>query len=269
MSLAGNVSARRLARHGGAPALPEIDSVLKTLEDVIEREHDLGRLVAVASQLDKLASRARAKGAMPANTRPHVTLSTKYEGNALAFSVKAKEALESFGFTVYNPNTDCPHKEGDKVKGASNWLRAFRESLGKSYRTHGFVVQLQQDGTRERSDMQVAEEDMASETRKHGVPVMGIYGSIGGSEVPKALVLARNQWASGECEAQAAKVEDFRINDDGMKVLADFLAAMGAMAQLEVSWRLTALLPCLEPWHVCPPGLTALFDVPHVPCTDA
>ena len=47
------------------------------------------------------------------------------------------------------------------------------------------------------------------------------------------------------------------------------LIGSGAMAQLQVSWRLTAQSPCLETWHACSPGPTVLFGVPYVPCAEA
>ena len=59
--------------------------------------------------------------------------------------------LEQLGCTVYNPNTDCPQKPGDEVKGASNWLEEFRKSLKLSVTSCGFVMQMQQDASRERS----------------------------------------------------------------------------------------------------------------------
>ena len=55
-----------------------------------------------------------------------------------------------------------------------------------------------------------------------------------------------------------------QIGDPGVTALAQALAG-GAMAQLQVSWRLTALFPCLEAWHMRSPGLTDSFDVPYVP----
>ena len=44
---------------------------------------------------------------------------------------------------------------------------------------------------------------------------------------------------------------------------------IGAMAQLQVTWRLTVLIPHLETWRTRSPCLTVLFDVPYVPCADA
>ena len=53
-----------------------------------------------------------------------------------------------------------------------------------------------------------------------------------------------------------------QIGDAGIIALAQAIKPVseggsGAMAQLQVSWRLTALVPCLETWHACSPGLTA------------
>ena len=50
MSLAGSVSARRLARHGGAPTLVEL---LAALPGAIEGESDERRLLAAKNQLEK------------------------------------------------------------------------------------------------------------------------------------------------------------------------------------------------------------------------
>ena len=55
-----------------------------------------------------------------------------------------------------------------------------------------------------------------------------------------------------------------QINDADCKVIG-YLIATGALAQLTVSSRLTALLPRLETWHARSLGLTVSFDMPHVP----
>ena len=44
------------------------------------------------------------------------------------------------------------------------------------------------------------------------------------------------------------RLNNNKIGDAGVEALAK-AAATGAMAQLLVSWRLTALIPCLETWH--------------------
>ena len=49
MSLAGAISSRRLARHGGAPSLAEL---LAALPDAIEGESNAGGLRAVKDQLE-------------------------------------------------------------------------------------------------------------------------------------------------------------------------------------------------------------------------
>ena len=54
-----------------------------------------------------------------------------------------------------------------------------------------------------------------------------------------------------------------KIGDLGMSSLSEALAK-GSMAQLQVSWLPTALLPCLETWHTRSPGLAVLFDVPYM-----
>eukprot|EP00966_Prymnesium_polylepis_P300453 6943519-Prymnesium_polylepis.1 len=86
---------------------------------------------------------------------PHVTFSTRFAGEAYQRSVDAAALFMAMGLTKYSPNTDCEQKEGDEQKGASNWLRSFRDNgLKRSKETRGFVVQLQEDTKRERSDMQ-------------------------------------------------------------------------------------------------------------------
>lgn len=72
--------------------------------------------------------------------KPHVTLSTQFQGEAFERSKRMKALLEMLGCTCYNPNTDCPQKPGDTVKGASNWLEEFRKSLKKSLETQGCGV---------------------------------------------------------------------------------------------------------------------------------
>jgi len=54
------------------------------------------------------------------------------------------------------------------------------------------------------------------------------------------------------------------VTDKGMKEFSELLA-MGAMAQLQVTWRLTVLIPCLETWRTRSPCLTVSFDVSYVP----
>ena len=59
-----------------------------------------------------------------------------------------------------------------------------------------------------------------------------------------------------------------QVNDENCKVIS-YLIATGAMAQLQVGWRLSALTPCLETWQARSLGLTVSFDVPFVPYADA
>ena len=237
-SLARSISSRRLARHT-RPTLAELLITLSALPEAIASEHDTGRLQAARVQLEQslaqLRSREQEMGVTRAaqRDRPHITLSTKFADGGLERSIETKEVLEKdWGFTVYNPNTDCEHKPGDKQKGQSNWLRSFRENgLDKCFRTGGFVVQLQEDSNRHRSDMQVAEEEMATETRKHGLPIIGIYHSAASGDVARALALARRQWSSGRFETRAVPAEEHKLDDKDMEVLAEHFAAMGAMAQ--------------------------------------
>jgi len=104
----------------------------------------------------------------------HVTLSTQYRAPWYEVSVHVAEYLKSLGCSVYNPNTDCPHKATDEVRGTSNWLQEFRDSgLKRSHSTKGFCLQLQA-GKRpkmgEKSSMQIAEEEQAEEILRCGIP---------------------------------------------------------------------------------------------------
>ena len=47
------------------------------------------------------------------------------------------------------------------------------------------------------------------------------------------------------CHAQSLLLNDNKIGDAGVTALAQACAG-GAMAQLEVSWRLSTLISCLE-----------------------
>ena len=92
--------------------------------------------------LAKLSSLVAAPAPPPPSVgaawKPHVTLSTQYQGQAFERSKGMKALLEQLGCSVYNPNTDCPQKPGDTVKGASNWLEEFRKSLKRSVETCGY-----------------------------------------------------------------------------------------------------------------------------------
>ena len=93
----------------------------------------------------------------------------------------------------------------------------------------------------------------------------------------KELNFGRLKWGDAEIKALAVvlplcgqltklQVHSNSFGDAGMIALA---GAMGAMAQLQVSWLPTALVPCLETWHTRSPGLTVLFGVPHLPFAGA
>ena len=53
--------------------------------------------------------------------------------------------------------------------------------------------------------------------------------------------------------------------DDMDAVIAAEIIGNGAMARLQVTWRLTVLIPRLETWRTRYPCLTVSFDVPYVP----
>ena len=66
----------------------------------------------------------------------------------------------------------------------------------------------------------------------------------------------------------ATMVQFSCLTDSDMIQLSEALAC-GAMAQLQVSWLPTAMLPCLETWHTRSPGLTVSFGVLYVPYAEA
>lgn len=53
--------------------------------------------------------------------------------------------------------------------------------------------------------------------------------------------------------------------DENMMIKLSVALASGALAQLQVSSRLTALIPCIETWHTRSADLTVSFDVPYMP----
>ena len=59
-----------------------------------------------------------------------------------------------------------------------------------------------------------------------------------------------------------------QLGDDGVSAIAGACAS-GAMAQLQVNWRPSALDSCLETWQACYPCLIVSFGVPYVPCAGA
>jgi hypothetical protein len=85
----------------------------------------------------------------------------------------AAKYLKELGCTVYNPNVDNLEKYGgDKKTGDSAWLKTFAENVQIARDKKGFVLQLQQGGRREKSDMQEAEEMV---TGWRGVPRIAMW----------------------------------------------------------------------------------------------
>ncbi|CAE7768377.1 PIP5K9, partial [Symbiodinium microadriaticum] len=102
---------------------------------------------------------------------PHVVLSTQFGEPWCTVSIGIKEILEELGCTVYNPNTDNKELYGDEAD--DRWLRTFCENLTRIQRENrGFVLQVQQGVVREKSNMQIAEEEMGTNWR---IPRMGMY----------------------------------------------------------------------------------------------
>ena len=70
------------------------------------------------------------------------------------------------------------------------------------------------------------------------------------------------------CNTQKLWLNSNNIGDAGVEALSKACVG-GAMAQLQVSWLSTAMIPCLETWHTHSPGLTISFGVPYVPYAGA
>ncbi|CAE7948604.1 RSPH1, partial [Symbiodinium sp. KB8] len=141
-----------------------------------------------------------------------------------------EEILEELGCTVYNPNTDNKELYGDEAD--DRWLRTFCENLTRIQRENrGFVLQVQQGVVREKSNMQIAEEEMGTNWR---IPRMGMYafpttGTRGGGttaeqDLALAVERARQQWEEGieeEVEMVSEWYEpiegdrELRLNDKG------------------------------------------------------
>jgi hypothetical protein len=149
----------------------------------------------------------------------HVTISTKFGGskNSLVYE-RAKQAttyLRDIGVKVYNPNTAIDEGLWDDGKGGNAaWLLHFREDgLLETLKAKGFVLQLQTTFG-EKSDMQKAEEGIATEIGKSGVPVIGISGvqdecfGMFEREILFALDLAHRQWKSGKICNGVQSTED-------------------------------------------------------------
>ena len=114
-------------------------TALRKLADEIEasggNEVQLRALLPRLNQLAEAANVQAAKGSegtaeWGVRVKPHVTLSTQYQGEAFERSKMMKELLEQLGCTVYNPNTDTGRVD--------NWLDEFRKSLKKSIETQGY-----------------------------------------------------------------------------------------------------------------------------------
>ena len=62
-------------------------------------------------------------------------------------------------------------------------------------------------------------------------------------------------------------LDDNAIGDEGMSALAKAITpdkdGKGALDNLQVCWRRTALSPCPETWHIHYPDSFLLFDVPY------
>ncbi|CAK9039338.1 unnamed protein product [Durusdinium trenchii] len=133
--------------------------------------------------------------------KPHVVLSTKYQGFWLIVSKQIKAGLEKVGCSVYNPNTDnvelCKKMEIEG-KADDRWLLSFEENLDKAKATRGFLLQVQQGLKREKTFMQEAEEKLAGYI---DVPKIGLYAVENIQFLPDcfqgALEKAQAQWATG------------------------------------------------------------------------
>ena len=88
----------------------------------------------------------------------------------------------------------------------------------------------------------------------------------------------KRRWLDGEFlamhfnDAIGIDMSAMKWGDAEMTQLAaalEYCHARGAMAQLQVTWPLTVLIPRLETWRTRSPCLTVSFDVPYVPYADA
>jgi hypothetical protein len=81
----------------------------------------------------------------------------------------------------------------------------------------------------------------------------------------KIAVLKQSPFCMTHTDVSRVSFYKKQVGNREMIKLSEALVG-GALAHLKVSWRLTALFPCLETWHVRSPGLTVSFGVPYVPC---
>eukprot|EP01047_Picozoa_sp_COSAG01_P070024 COSAG01_NODE_10511_length_2148_cov_14.260615_1_plen_397_part_00 len=191
-----------------------IDLAIQTVE---ARAAADPRVVASAAEWSSLRGDPTTKESLI-----HITFSKlQFKDGAFERSIKAGEALKRFGcFSFYNPNTDCPdtrtqaQKAAGAQKGASNWLEEFRTSLKRSRETCGFVWQLQPNADRERSSMQVAEQEMAMEVERRGVPVVSTYAEATEQYITNALEIALRQWEAGQFVEEALPSEGHAENID-------------------------------------------------------
>lgn len=160
-----------------------------------------------AHHKDRVAELERAPPAAPEfwqrqGLRPHVVISTKFQEPWYTYSQDFKVLLMELGCTVYNPNTD--NAEVYKEEANDRWLRTFNENLEQVKRTKGFVLQVQQGVSHEKSHMQVAEERQSRWLNVPRIAVFAFEGSqhVGGSTLAKtftetALAKAEEQWTNG------------------------------------------------------------------------
>ena len=161
-SLAGQITARRLARMqnraGDGSSIEDLRAAAQVvLDGARENPTMLRQLAAMLGEMQLSANRMAeaAEAAAGAASTPHVVLSTRYGGGPdvdankdFSKSVTATEMFEAFGCTVYNPNTMCPQDMPEL-----QWLERYQQNLHRAAASKGFLVQLHQNESREKTSI--------------------------------------------------------------------------------------------------------------------
>ena len=84
--------------------------------------------------------------------------------------------------------------------------------------TRGFVWQLQPTSMRVRSDMQEAEQDMATDVMRKGLPIVGTYATPNERDLTNALDIARQQWEAASRWMFKSKFKEEAIPSEGHKL---------------------------------------------------
>jgi len=154
------------------------------------------------------------------------------------------------GCTVYNPNTDnveiCKAiskalSTKEEVNPDGRWLLTFNENVVDVAKTKGFILQIQQGTTHQKSDMQKAEEMM---TEWKNVPRIAVWafdtdnarhlaggGTLAKQYMETALAKAEEQWTKGiQAEVQMCS-ERYEPVDGAKEVPTDSKGHIHGMAK--------------------------------------